>query len=1044
MINKIGDEVMDRDIFKEDDESKNSAIEVLKNLGYEFIYPETISSLKKGRSTPLLIDVLEKKLKELNSYEYKGESRKFPLDTIKKAIEDLDVPTVEGLVNANEKIYDYLMLGKAYEVFTDDGNKRSYNINYIDWENIENNDFYVTEEYKLEKNKKTIDEKHLVPDIVLFINGIPLAVIEAKRPSISIDQAISQMIRNQKMDYIPDLFKYAQVLMATNKNETKYATCGTPKKFWSAWKEEDEEFLENKLRKAVDYREPTKQDRDIVSIFTKERFFEIIQYFTLFDLNVKKIARYQQYFGIRAILDRVEEKDENGNRKSGVIWHTQGSGKSLTMVMLARYIFSKFRSHDPKVIVVTDRVDLDEQIYETFLHTSLRPSKANTGRDLVKLINDDSADIITTVVNKFVTASNINNSVLSKDVFILVDESHRTQYGKFHNKMKSLFPNACYLGFTGTPLMKNEKNTMMKFGELIHTYTIADAVADNTILPLYYEGRMVDQSVNQKAIDSALDIITRNLEKDQRHQVMKKWSQFSKIASSDQRINLVSFRIYEDYMKRLKDTKFNAMLATDSKIDAIRYLEHFESLGDIEVALVISPPDTREGHDEVGENSKEKEIVFWEKMMTKYTSAEKYEASIKSAFVAGDIDILIVVDKLLTGFDAPKAQVLYVDKPLKEHNLLQAIARVNRLEEGKDRGLIIDFRGLLIELNTAMDMYSGAGLEKFDAGDIKGALYDSLTVIGELRENHSNLVDMFKGIRNREDSEEFELLLADKKTRDTFYTNLRKFNRSLDLAITLEKVHNSIESEILKYQSDYKFFKELRNVVSLRYGDLLDTKEYEREMQDLMDKYIAAEGISRITHLINLNDKGDFIKEIERLGSSAAKADAIHSRITKSISQNYNSNPSYYKKFSEMIDETLNKYKDKRISEKEYLEQMYSHFDSYGKDETSDYPSSIVKNDDAKAFYGSIRDFIKEEHEGYDIDKKEVEEEFASLSLEIEKTISNLIKVDWHNNKDVNNSISQELEDLVCNFSDKHKLNLSWNEIDNIINEVKKIAHERF
>ncbi len=1033
---------MQRDILREDESSKYPAIQLLEGLGYHYISPEEATSLKES-STPLLTKVLESKLHDLNSYTYKGKTYQFSAQTIQKAVQDIDIPIIEGLNKANEQIYDLLILGKAYEVATPDGNRRSYNINYIDWDNLDNNDFHISQEYKLEKNKKTIDENHIIPDIVLFINGIPMAVIEAKRPSVSVGQGVSQMIRNQKPDYIPDLFKYVQLVMASNKNQAKYATVGTPKKFWSVWKEENTSWHEDLLNKLVRGREITKQDQDIVSLFSRERLAEIIQYFILFDLNVKKAARYQQYFGVQAILDRVEERDpESGNRKSGVIWHTQGSGKSLTMVMLAKYIFHRYRALEPKVIIVTDRVDLDHQIYETFSRTSLKPSKASTGKHLVDLINNDSADIITAIVNKFVTASDIQQPVTSTDIFILVDESHRTQYGKFHNKMKELFPNACYLGFTGTPLMKDEKNTMMKFGDLIHTYTIADAVADKTILPLYYEGRMVDQTVNQKAIDNALDITTRGLDDKHKNQVMQVWSQFSKIASSNQRIKLVAFKVYEDYMKRLKYTKFNAMMATNSKIDAIRYWEHFKRIGDLEVAVVISPPDTREGHDQVDEESKDKEIKFWNKMMDKYGSPDKYETHIKSAFVAGDIDILIVVDKLLTGFDAPKAQVLYVDKPLKEHNLLQAIARVNRLEEGKDRGLIIDFRGLLEELDTAMETYSGAGLEKFDGKDLKGALNDSLTVIGELRQDHSNLVDMFKPIKNKRDSEAYEVSLADQKRRDLFYANLRKLRNSLDLAVSLEKVYNRIEKEIIQYEKDYKFFAELRKIVSLRYGDKVDTTGLREDMQEIMDQYIAAEGVSRTTFLTNLNDKEDIRQEVERLGTPAAKADAIRSRISSSISEKYSSDPSYYRKFSQMVQKTLDEYKAKRISESEYLEQMYKHYDSYEEEDIIGYPDKIKANSHAKAFYGSITDVIKEAEAAYDTDP--LGNEFAGLSIDIEDAIRSLTKVDWHNNKDINNEITQAIEDLTFDFSHEHGLKLPWSVIDKITMEIKKIAYERF
>src|SRR5699024_10966698 len=378
---------------------------------------------------------------------------------------------------------------------------------------------------------------------------------------------------------------------------------------------------------------------------------------------VKKVARYQQYFGVKEIINRVETRDENGNRKSGVIWHTQGSGKSLTMVMFAKYVFSALRATHPKVVVVTDRVDLDNQIYKTFQHTSLRPNQARTGKHLVELINDNAADIITTIVNKFETAADYQEPILSRDIFILVDESHRTQYGKLHNKMRQIFPNASYLGFTGTPLMKEEKNTMMKFGDLIHTYTIADAVRDKTILPLYYEGLMVEQEVDQDVIDRNLEMITLGLTREQKEAVKKRWSTLQRVASSKRRIQLITLWIIEHYNKMLKNTPLNAMLATSSKADAVRYLEMFEFYGGIKAKVIISSPDTREGHDDISKENRYIVQRFWNDMMQKYGD----EATIKDQFIHGDIDLLIVVDKLLTGFDAPRATVLYVDKPLKEH-----------------------------------------------------------------------------------------------------------------------------------------------------------------------------------------------------------------------------------------------------------------------------------------------------------------------------------------------------------------------------------------
>jgi type I restriction enzyme R subunit len=289
-------------------------------------------------------------------------------------------------------------------------------------------------------------------------------VIECKAPQISVDQAVEQTVRNQQADYIPQLFKYAQIVMATNKNAVKYATAGTPKKFWNVWKEQNEAFMSRQLVWLFDDRMLTEQDKNIISLFSKERVMELMRYFILYDANVKKICRYQQYFAIKEIVKTIGETDERGNRQSGVIWHTQGSGKSLTMVMLAKYILMEMTDCHPRVVIVTDRKELDGQIAATFAHTRLNPARATSGRHLVDLVNSGKADVITSIINKFNTAERMATKNESKDVFILVDESHRSNYGLMATKMRSVFPNACYIGFTGTPLMKKEKNTMSKFG----------------------------------------------------------------------------------------------------------------------------------------------------------------------------------------------------------------------------------------------------------------------------------------------------------------------------------------------------------------------------------------------------------------------------------------------------------------------------------------------------------------------------------------------------------------------------------------------------
>ncbi|GAA0777096.1 HsdR family type I site-specific deoxyribonuclease [Clostridium subterminale] len=1029
--------------FDEVNISQIPAIEVLKKLGYIYIKEREADELRGNSYNVLLKPILKEKLINLNSFTYKEKEYKFSEKNINQAINDLDESLIDGLVKTNEKIFNTLLLGRSYIETLEDGTKRSFTINFIDWEDIGNNDFYMVEEFSVENEG---GKKNSRPDIVLFINGIPFGVIECKKSSISIEQGISQMLRNQSKDYIPHLFKFIQIVMATNKNETKYATCNIPKKFWSIWKEKDETWLNNQLSKTVEGRIPTNQDKNIISLFHPERVIEFIKYFILFDKNVKKICRYQQYFVIKEIIKTIEENDNFGNRQSGVIWHTQGSGKSLTMVMVAKYILSELKKLHPKVIVVTDRIDLDKQINRTFNHTRLKAIKAVTGNHLIKLINNEEADIITTLVQKFDTVTNKGHKLESRDIFVLVDEAHRTQNRELGNKMRNVFPNACYLGFTGTPLKSAQRNTVEKFGGKLFTpYTIADGVEDKAILPLLYEGKMVEQSVNRKAIDMQLDIITRNLNENSKNQVMKKWSQFERVATSDQRIRLIAFDINEHFLINYKSigSPLNAMLATNSKKEAIKYLRAFEELGDLKVGVVISPPDLREGYDEVDKKPDEEVIKFWNEMLDKYDNQADYEDTIKDEFEHGEIDLLIIVDKLLTGFDVPRATVLYIDKEMKEHTLLQAIARVNRLYDGKDYGYIIDYRGLIKKLDEAMNMYSGAGLENFDGKDLKGAIHDVIVIIGALRQYYTELINFFSSIKNKKDIEEYEVYLADDKIREDFYEILCSFGRNLSVVLESEKIYNSMgKIEIDKFKEAFKFYQKLRQSVKRRYSDTVDNKEYEGKMQKLIDNYIAAEGMMRITKNIDILDKEAFKEELERIPKekARAKADTIRTRLGKSISEKWDENPSYYKKFSEMIEKALDDYKKRRLDES-YLTDMEDIMNKYreNKDDIS-YPEPIKNNENAQAFYGVVNDIVKESNAEYTTDG----DELGNVALEIDNIIKEKSKVDWHGNVDVHNEIAQEIDDTLYEYTQKTDIEISFEDIDKIIEKVKNVALKRY
>ena len=1010
--------------------SQRPAIEVLQKLGYKYISEEENKNVRNNILTDVIFkDILAKKLNEINSYEYKGEKYKFSASTIGQAIKDLNEDLVTGLISTNEKIYDLLTLGKSYQENMVDGTKRSFDIKYIDFEHPENNDFYVTEEFSvLRMNGKD----YARPDIVLFVNGIPLAVIECKDASVPIIQAISQNIRNQKPEYIPQLFKFIQIVMAANKNETKYATCGTPDKFWSTWNEQYVEKQNELLDKTVIGRQVTKQDRDIISLFEKERFLELIKDFIIFEAGKKKICRYQQYFAVKAMLERIKQ-----DKKGGVVWHTQGSGKSITMVYITKKIMEDKEIQNSQVVIATDRVDLDKQIHKTFNRIGVEAARATTGNNLTELIKNEKIRVITTVVNKFETVVKSGVTVDAPNTFILVDEGHRTQYGEINRRMQEVFKGAIYISFTGTPIMKKDKNIFDKFGGLIHKYSLDDALKDKAIVPLIYEGKMVDQEVSKEAIDMRLDMLTRNLTEEQKTDVMKKWSRFEKVASSEQRLELIAWDIASNYNQTLKGTGFNAMLACNKKVEAVKYYNIFrDEFPELEVAVVISSPDMREGEGSIDEDTNDIVKKFYINAISNYKNEEEYEETIKSKFINGDIDILIVVDKLLTGFDAPKASTLYLDKQIKEHNLLQAIARVNRLCDGKDYGYIVDYRGLLGELDKALTMYQEAGLEEFNEEDIKSSVYYIDTEINNMFEAYEKLKEIFKDIKNKNDLEEYEVLLEDERIRKDFYDKLCKFGSMLGIILPSDQAYYKVGKEkISELRKALAFYQKLRATVKLRYSETIDHKEYEAKMQKLLDNYVVAKEMMRITEPVDITDAENFDKELEKMGTDRGKADSIRTRLTRTISEKSKEDPAYYKKFSTRIEETIEAYRNRRITDSEYLQKMQDIKEDFRKGNSGiSYPTNIT-TENSRAFYGVIYDkLIPRMKENANI------EEIGEIALTIQREIESKIKRDWHYNTDIHNEIAQAIDDTIFMYATRKNINLDLEELDKLIEEIINIA----
>ncbi len=1032
----------DHTMFNERPESQDRAIKVLEKLGYQYV-PRSQAEILRGRlSNVIFTDVLREFLQR-QSFFYRGKQTPFSDRSIGKAINDIDVPLVSGLMSASKTVYDMLISGSSYEEELFDGGRQSFDLKFIDWEHPENNIWQVTDEFSVERS----NGKYTRPDIVLLINGIPIVVIECKKSGINVDEGVTQNIRNWQPDYIPHLFKFVQIVMAMNPNIVKYGTCGTLFEHFSIWREKDYKWQQEKCGNVSPDGKIVEQDRTIVSMLSRERLLEIIRYFILYDNNVKKIARYQQFFGIQKAMKRIKGEDGK-NTKNGVIWHTQGSGKSLTMVMLVKKIISDPDIKNPRFVLVSDRINLDKQLRDNFVKAQMSPSRAKTGKGLIGLLKDKGEIVITTLVHKFDTAAKTRVRIKDDNIFLLVDESHRTQSGQLHNFMVDVLPNATKIGFTGTPLLKKDKfNTYARFGPLIDSYPIDKAVKDGVIVPLVYEGRIIPQDVTSDKIDDYLKYIIAPLKPSEQEDMKRKWSRFLPLAQTRQRIDMVAFDIHEHFISYAKPKGFKAMVAASSRPAAIELHKSLKRLGGIKTAVVISPEDVKEG-DELTSESKEKIKTFFKEEVEPLfgNNYEKYDDWAKNSFVGGeDVEMLIVKDKLLTGFDAPVAAVIYVDKPMKEHSLLQAIARVNRVYPGKDFGLIVDYWGIFGKLNTAMDMYSDtkSGMDGYDTEDIKNAILGAEDQKLKLKNAYQELWAIFEGKEfDRNNSEGWQSVLADDDIRKKFYEKLSIYSRLLDLAMGSYALYNSIGYEqIQEYKKDLLHFQKLRGAVLLRYYEKVDFSKYEDGIRSLLNNFVLSEPSQIVVEPVSIHNTEDMKKQLEMLESKSAKGDAIRTRMVGELETYRYDDPLLYKKFSEQVRETLAEYKASR-NDASYLSNMERIAEDFKRGYTGHhYPTCIDNDSDAKAFYGSVQDVVSRAIR--DI-SPELEEAMGQLAIEIKKAIADRAKVDWRHNVAVHKDMEQALDDLIWDFIDEHDVGLTVEEIDIMLEALMKTAVSRY
>ncbi|PXX47169.1 type I restriction endonuclease subunit R [Undibacterium pigrum] len=904
---------------------------------------------------------------------------------IEKAIRRLDTAAALGegkkLFDANKEVYRLLRYGVKEKT---GAGEVKHTIWLIDWEHPENNHFAIAEEVSVKgENKKR-------PDIVLYVNGIALGVLELKRSSVSFSEGVRQNLDSQKKAFIRNYFTTMQLVMAGNETQgLRYGTIETPEKHYLEWKEDSAQVFDNPLQ------------RHLAQVCNKQRFLEIIHDYIVFDSGIKKTCRHNQYFGIQAAKRHI------ARREGGIIWHTQGSGKSLTMVWLAKWI--RENVNDARVLIITDRTELDEQIEKVFKGVDEDIQRSSSGAHLLASINAPNPWLLCSLVHKFgrhIDDEDENaaddyidelrknlpaNFSVKGNLFIFVDECHRTQSGKLHDAMKAILvseagPAPMFIGFTGTPLLKKEKRKSLEvFGPYIHTYKFDEAVKDGVILDLRYEARDIDQSItSQKKVDEWFEAKTRELTPFNKTLLKQKWGTMQKVLSSKSRLEQIVNDILLDMetKPRLMDGRGNAMLVCASVYQACKVYDMFSQTDfKHKCAIVTSykPAAADTKGEESGEGLTEKLFKYdtYRKMLADYFElpedeavkrVEDFEKEVKQRFIKepGQMRLLIVVDKLLTGFDAPSATYLYIDKQMADHNLFQAICRVNRLDgDNKDYGYIVDYKDLFKSLNKAVQSYTENALDGYDAEDVAGLLKDRLgSAKNELTDALEAVKALCEPVMLPRDTKDYIAYfcgdtskpqdLSDREAlRIALYKTVCKLLRSYANIANELRVAGFSAEQVGQIKQEVIHYEKMRDEVKLASGDYLDMKRFEPAMRHLLDMYIRAEGSEKLIDFEELGliqlivEKGE--QALDDLpdgikGNPEAMAETIENNIRKTIIDENPVNPKYYERMSELLDAIIEDRRKQVISYQEYLEKIKSLARKVVKpqgDTKNPYPASI-------------------------------------------------------------------------------------------------------
>jgi type I restriction enzyme, R subunit len=933
-----------------------------------------------------------------------------------------------GLYSCNKEVYQLLRYGVKVKP---DVGENTETVWLIDWEHPENNHFAFAEEVAVNANPEAFDKR---PDIVLYVNGIALGVLELKRSTISVAEGIRQNLDNQKREFIEPFFATMQFVMAGSDSEgLRYGTIQTPEKYYLTWKEFSIE--------------ETPLDRDLLLLCEKRRFLELIHNFIVFDAGTKKFCRHNQYFGVKAAQERVRK------REGGIIWHTQGSGKSLTMVWLAKWILETIT--DSRVLIITDRTELDEQIEKVFVGIGENIYRTKSGADLVTTLNKNEKSLLCSLVHKFggkedgeevgdipqyiqeLTKALPSGFLAKGDLYVFVDECHRTQSGDLNKAMKAILPDATFIGFTGTPLLKADKQKSIEvFGSYIHTYKFDEAVKDGVVLDLRYEARDINQYITSpERIDQWFEVKTRGLNNLAKAELKKRWGTMQRLLSSADRLQKIVADILYDMetRPRLMSNHGNAILVSGSIYQAFRLYELFSTSGLAgKCAIVTSyqPSSADLKGEESGEGPTEKlnQYAIYQKMLADWFrespekaihKVDKFESEVKKKFVEepGQMKLLIVVDMLLTGFDAPPATYLYIDKHMHDHGLFQAICRVNRLDgEDKDYGYIIDYKDLFQSLGGAYKDYTSGALDGYEKEDVAGLLENRLLKAREkLEEAREAVKALCEPVRPPKESMDYfryfcavesgnaDQLKDNEQKRLILYKSVASLIRAYaNLANEMtEAGYMPSEIETVKQEVDY--FEKVRSEVKLSSGDYIDLKMFEPAMRHLIDTYVRAEDSKKISMFDDLSlvdllvERG--VGAVDDLpdgirGKEEAIAETIENNVRKLIIDEQPINPKYYEKMSELLDALIERRRKEAISYREYLQEIVDLARKVKSPSSGNTYPSALQTTAQRALYDNLG--LNE-----------------PLALAINDTILRNLQDDWRNNRVKTKKVRLAIKEVV-------------------------------